>query len=89
MHRLILSTTLCALLSAHAPAAAPPAEPDLRRPVDWLIAAQNDDGSWGDGVKDPHPDVATTALAGIALLRMGHSGSRGQYQERRPISPRC
>src|SRR5262249_11803473 len=60
MHRIALCTALCALLSTHAPAAPPPAEPDIRRPLDWLIAAQNDDGSWGDGVKDPHPDVATT-----------------------------
>lgn len=81
MHRLVVGTTLCALLSAHAPAAAPPAEPDMRRPLDWLVGAQNDDGSWGDGVKDPHPDVATTALAGLALVRLGHTGSRGQHQE--------
>ncbi len=81
MHRAVLCTTLCALLSTHAPAALAPAEPDVRRPLDWLVAAQNDDGSWGDGAKDPHPDVATTALAGLALLRMGHSGSRGEHQE--------
>jgi len=81
MHRLILASALSALLAAHAPAAPPQAEPDLRRPLDWLVAAQNDDGSWGDGVKDPHPDVATTALAGLALVRLGHTGSRGEYQE--------
>jgi len=81
MHRLVLCTAFCALLSTHAPAAAPPAEPDLRRPLDWLVAAQNDDGSWGDRAKDPHPDVATTALAGVALVRLGHTGAHGQYQE--------
>src|SRR5437868_123308 len=88
MDRVVLCTALCALLSTHAPAAAPPAEPDMRRPLDWLIAAQNDDGSWGDGAKDPHPDVATTALAGLALLRLGHTGSRGEHQEhtRRAVS---
>src|SRR5262249_18919317 len=80
MHRIALCTAL-ALLSTHAPAAPPPAEPDVRRPLDWLIAAQNDDGSWGDGMKDPHPDVATTARAGRALVRLGHTGSHGQYQE--------
>jgi len=86
--RVVLCTALCALLSTHAPAAAPPAEPDMRRPLDWLIAAQNDDGSWGDGAKDPHPDVATTALAGLALVRLGHTGSRGEHQEhtRRAVS---
>ena len=81
MDRVVLCTTLCALLSTHAPAAAPPGEPDMRRPLDWLISAQNDDGSWGDGAKDPHPDVATTALAGLALVRLGHTGSRGEHQE--------
>src|SRR5437764_11976019 len=81
MHRLVLCTILCALLSTHAPAAVAPAEPDVRRPLDWLIAAQNQDGSWGDRARDPHPDVATTALAGLALVRMGHTGSRGQHQE--------
>ena len=81
MDRVVLCTALCALLSTHAPAAAPPAEPDMRRPLDWLIAAQNDDGSWGDGAKDAHPDVATTALAGLALVRLGHTGSRGEHQE--------
>src|SRR6266851_6136232 len=81
MRRLVLCTTLCALLSAHAPAAASPAEPDLRRPLNWLVAAQNDDGSWGDGAKDPHPDVATTALAGLALVRLGHTGSCGEHQK--------
>ena len=81
MSRLVVCTALCALLSAHAPAATAPAEPDMRRPLDWLVAAQNDDGSWGDGAKDPRPDVATTALAGIALVRLGHTGSLGQHQE--------
>jgi len=81
MQRIILASALSALLAAHAPAAPPPSEPDMRRPLDWLVAAQNDDGSWGDGMKDPRPDVATTALAGLALLRLGHTGSSGEHQE--------
>jgi Prenyltransferase and squalene oxidase repeat len=81
MQRLILCTALCALFSTHVPAAPPPGEPDTRRPLDWLVAAQNDDGSWGDGMKDQRPDVATTALAGLALVRLGHTGSRGEHQE--------
>jgi hypothetical protein len=56
-------------------------DPEIQRPLVWLVAAQNEDGSWGDGVKDQHPDVATTALAGLALLRMGHTGSRGEHQQ--------
>src|SRR5437868_4935341 len=55
-------------------------EPDVERPLAWLIASQNDDGSWGEEVHSQAPDVATTSLAGIALLRTGHTGSRGQFQ---------
>src|SRR6266849_4396483 len=55
-------------------------DPDLKRPLAWLIAAQNPDGSWGEEARSQHPDVATTAVAGIALLRLGHTGSRGEFQ---------
>ncbi len=66
-------------LEQHPPAAR--AEPDVERPLAWLIAAQNADGSWGETAKSERPDVATTAIAGLALLRMGHTGSRGAHQE--------
>ncbi|HYV65172.1 MAG TPA: hypothetical protein VE964_02950 [Myxococcales bacterium] len=55
-------------------------EPDLERPLAWLIAAQNPDGSWGEEAQSKNPDVATTSIAGIALLRTGHTGSRGEFQ---------
>jgi hypothetical protein len=55
-------------------------EPDVQRPLAWLIAAQNEDGSWGADTHSQTPDVATTSLAGIALLRLGHTGSRGEFQ---------
>ena len=51
---------------------------DTDRPLKWLIGAQNDNGGWGDGVKTA-PDVATTALSGIALIRMGHTAKEGKY----------
>jgi len=54
-------------------------EPDLDRPLKWLIAAQNDNGGWGAEIKSP-PDVATTAIAGLSLLRLGHTASAGAYQ---------
>jgi hypothetical protein len=44
--------------------------------------AQNQDGSWGAEAQSRSPDVATTAIAGIALLRMGHTGSQGEFQAR-------
>jgi Prenyltransferase and squalene oxidase repeat len=56
--------------------------PDLERPLQWLLAAQNEDGSWGAELRSQSPDVATTAIAGIALLRMSHAGSQGELQAR-------
>ena len=74
-----ISCLLAAMLSL--PALATPAEPDVKRPLAWLIAAQNPDGSWGADSRSQAPDVATTALTGIALLRLGHSGSKGEFQD--------
>jgi hypothetical protein len=51
-------------------------EPDVDRPLKWLLAAQNDEGGWGAEIKSP-PDVATTAISGLALLRLGHPSGAG------------
>lgn len=55
-------------------------EPDIERPLKWMIAAQNDNGGWGAEAKAP-PDVATTAISGIALVRLGHTAAGGQYRD--------
>ena len=49
------------------------AEPDLGRPLRWLLRAQGDDGGWGTAAGAP-ADVATTSLSGIALLRLAKQG---------------
>lgn len=49
------------------------AEPDLARPLRWLLDAQGPDGGWGQESGAP-ADVATTSLSGIALLRLGKQG---------------
>ena len=49
------------------------AEPDLGRPLRWLLRAQGDDGGWGTEAGAP-ADVATTSLSGIALLRLAKQG---------------
>src|SRR5688500_8774930 len=69
-----------ALLVCLAPslALAAPREADFERPVKWLLAAQNDDGGWGAEAKSK-PDVATTALSAIALLRLGNSYTAGPH----------
>ncbi|HZW89437.1 MAG TPA: hypothetical protein VFF12_10195, partial [Myxococcaceae bacterium] len=48
-------------------------EPDLDRPLRWLLKAQGEDGGWGTEAGAP-ADVATTSLSGIALLRLGKQG---------------
>jgi hypothetical protein len=56
--------------------------------LDWLSHAQGANGGWGAGshfhqeIRDPHAveaDPATTALAGMALLRCGNSLTKGEY----------
>ncbi|HEY1584581.1 MAG TPA: hypothetical protein VGH63_02770, partial [Polyangia bacterium] len=54
-------------------------DPDIERPLKWLVSAQNDNGGWGADIKSV-PDVATTAIAGISLVRLGHTMAAGQYQ---------
>lgn len=56
-------------------------EPDVARPLHWLVDAQNTDGSWGADAHSTEPDVATTAISGLALLRLGHTGAKGEYQD--------
>jgi hypothetical protein len=51
-------------------------EPELARPLRWLLEAQNADGGWGDGMRTP-PDVATTAITGLALLRLEEMRGQG------------
>ncbi|ESU23731.1 hypothetical protein FEDK69T_11360 [Flavobacterium enshiense DK69] len=56
----------------------------------WLIDAQNSDGGWGagshsnQGEMNPHAvssDPATTAMASMALYRMGYSIEKGKYRQ--------
>jgi len=55
-------------------------EPDEVRPLRWLLQAQNENGGWGSDANGA-PDVATTSLSGIALLRLGHTPSSGEHRE--------
>jgi hypothetical protein len=59
------------------------------RSLEWLAAAQFDNGGWGAGrhsaqqIRDPHAvqiDPATTAFATMALIRSGSSLEEGRYQ---------
>ena len=58
--------------------------------IEWLIAAQHENGGWGAGthanqqLRDPHKvqvDPATTAFVASALLRAGHTPTDGKYSK--------
>ncbi len=60
----------------------------IKRGLDWLAAAQYQNGGWGAGqhsaqhIRDPHAvqiDPATTAFAAMALMRSGSSIYSGLY----------
>ncbi len=83
---LVLLVTLnLSLLAQAGPPAQPAPKPkpkvaDVARPMAWLLAAQNDNGGWGAESKTT-PDVASTALATITLIRYGHTLSAGEHRE--------
>ncbi len=62
----------------------------VKKGLDWLAAAQFQNGGWGAGqhsaqhVRDPHAvqiDPATTAFAAMALMRSGSTLYSGPYQK--------
>jgi len=53
------------------------AEDSIRRGLEWLVARQRDDGSFGTGSYDG--DVAVTSLAGLALMAGGSTPGRGPH----------
>jgi hypothetical protein len=59
-----------------------------QRALNWLVAAQSQDGGYGAGaharqdIRDPHAvatDPATTAMVGMAILRMGSTPDSGPH----------
>jgi hypothetical protein len=59
-----------------------------QRALNWLVAAQAKDGGYGSGaharqdIRDPHAvatDPATTAMVGMAILRMGSTLDKGPH----------
>ena len=82
----VFLSALTALSLADAPAPRPrtteaaPADPDIVRPLRWLLQAQGQDGGWGSEAGGP-ADVATTSLSGIALLRMAQDGRQRELSE--------
>lgn len=77
--RRIASAVLLLTTSAALAGAPPPKTIDMKRPMAWLLDAQGKDGGWGTEKGAPE-DVATTAIATIALLRYGSTLSTGEHQ---------
>lgn len=76
----LLLTASAALAGAPPQPPAPPKAIDMARPMAWLINAQGKDGGWGTEKGAPG-DVATTALATIALFRYGNTLSSGEHSD--------
>jgi len=55
-----------------------PARESSERGVDFLLRAQNFDGSWGDNSKSPG-DLGNTAIACLAILCHGTTPTRGHH----------
>lgn len=67
-----------------------PIEPFMFKSIDYLVAAQHEDGGWGGGshaaqnIRDPHAvktDPGTTSFAAMALLRAGNTPFSGKYKD--------
>jgi hypothetical protein len=65
----------------------------VRKGVEWLVSVQGADGGWGqdggetsyvragENLETSGNDVANTAVATQALLRLGHTPTAGKYRE--------
>src|SRR5689334_15478329 len=86
LRRIATAVLLLTAFAAFAGPPKPPATPpipkaiDMTRPMAWLIDAQGKDGGWGTEKGAPE-DVATTAIATIALFRYGNTLSSGEHSD--------
>ena len=59
----------------------PKVRKSVERAVDWLLRAQNSDGSWGDN-PGMRGEVGNTCIATLALMATGSSTTRGRHWRR-------
>ena len=55
-----------------------PVRTSVKRGMQWLLRAQNRDGSWGDN-SGSRGDISNTCIATLALCAAGHTTTRGRY----------
>ncbi|MCB9896129.1 MAG: terpene cyclase/mutase family protein [Planctomycetes bacterium] len=67
-----------------------PIDPFMVKGIDYLVAAQHEDGGWGGGshahqdIKDPHAvktDPGSTSFAAMALMRAGSTPFSGKHAD--------
>jgi len=67
-----------------------PIDPFMLKAIDYLVAAQHENGGWGGGshsaqdIRDPHAvvtDPGSTSFAAMALMRAGHTPFSGKHKE--------
>ncbi len=88
----VVAATVLALAASFAPRARadderinfdeiiPEQERAIERALDYLAKSQNDkEGSWGAAGQESAHKVATTALAGLAILAHGDTPTQGKY----------
>lgn len=54
-------------------------KPAIQKGLAWLVKQQNKDGSWP--ARDSQSDVASSAMAGLALLMEGSTPAKGKYAD--------
>jgi len=77
IHGVAYDTAWSARLAAYYP------EYDFEASIEWLRRNQNEDGSWGGGLKHYHDRFISTLAAIIALRESGNNPATKTYSARR------
>jgi prenyltransferase beta subunit len=78
---LALSLSLAVSAAQDATPVPQKAQRSIDRALQWLVAAQNHDGSWGDD-RGSRGDISNTCIATLALLSTGDTVTRGKHAAR-------
>lgn len=59
------------------PEITPEIQKAIEKGIDWLLTAQNNDGSWGHDIKSP-PEVGITSVVGMSFMSLGTTPRGGK-----------